>query len=80
GVGVTLKHDDVWEQYLKWHPAARPFKNKGFKHFCTISDDAKDLERDLYLLTRACSGLVNLSGWKACSLPQSEPTLYFCQQ
>ncbi|KIJ10947.1 hypothetical protein PAXINDRAFT_85276, partial [Paxillus involutus ATCC 200175] len=44
GVGVTLKHNDVWEQYLKAsfflplarHPAARPFKNKGFKHFHTI--------------------------------------------
>ncbi|KIK74086.1 hypothetical protein PAXRUDRAFT_176737, partial [Paxillus rubicundulus Ve08.2h10] len=59
GVGVTLKHNDVWERYLKaiffftigsgvfqltfklvhssqWHPAARPFKNKGFKHFHTI--------------------------------------------
>ncbi|KIJ14054.1 hypothetical protein PAXINDRAFT_79922, partial [Paxillus involutus ATCC 200175] len=43
GVGVTLKHNDVWERYLKAsfflftrHPAARPFKNKGFKHFHTI--------------------------------------------
>ncbi|KIK81240.1 hypothetical protein PAXRUDRAFT_114774, partial [Paxillus rubicundulus Ve08.2h10] len=39
GAGVTLKYSDIWEQYLKalahsfqWHPAARPFKNRGFKH------------------------------------------------
>ncbi|KIK77789.1 hypothetical protein PAXRUDRAFT_776420 [Paxillus rubicundulus Ve08.2h10] len=26
----------TWSDDQGWHPAARPFKNKGFKHFHTI--------------------------------------------
>ncbi|KIK73097.1 hypothetical protein PAXRUDRAFT_179261, partial [Paxillus rubicundulus Ve08.2h10] len=35
GVGVTLKHNDLVHSAQR-HPTARPFKNKGFKHFHTI--------------------------------------------
>ncbi|KAG2143510.1 uncharacterized protein EDB93DRAFT_1251923 [Suillus bovinus] len=28
GVGIVTKDDDVWNWYIKWRPAAKPFKNK----------------------------------------------------
>ncbi|KIK91938.1 hypothetical protein PAXRUDRAFT_795399, partial [Paxillus rubicundulus Ve08.2h10] len=96
GAGVTLKHSDIWEQYLKacfyfilyhwqwyfsWHPAARPFKNKGFKHFHVIEQMMPGILKCTHIFqpgpTQA--GSASADG-KLSPPPQSEPILYFCQQ
>ncbi|KAF9242339.1 hypothetical protein BU15DRAFT_13314, partial [Melanogaster broomeanus] len=39
GAGITTDTQEIWTRYVKSHPTAKPFRNKGFPHF----DDVEKL-------------------------------------